>query len=71
MKRDVKRYAQWLQGRSDRIDGKGALSADGDYLDGYYSDPNSLAAIPDFLTPQTAAIIRRKYPETLRNRVSP
>ncbi len=57
------KYANWLQGQNDRLAGRGCLSANGRYLEGWYS-PN--ASCPEFLTPQQAADIRQQFPNILK-----
>ena len=49
-------YRAWLAGQSDRLNNKPCISTNGKYLDGWYS-PEKI--IPDFLTHDQAAIVRR------------
>ena len=46
-KRIRDRYQRWLAGKNDRLDGKPCASANGTYLDGWYSQDT---AHPEFLT---------------------
>lgn len=55
-KQKLKEYKVWLEGHSDRLTGQPCKSADGLYLDGWYS-PERI--IPDFLTHPEAAKLRR------------
>ena len=43
----LRQYKAWLQGQEDRRNGKGCLSANGKYLDGWYNPGQS---VPDFFT---------------------
>ncbi len=54
--RALKRYKNWLNGQKDRLDKAPCISNNGDYLDGFYSPD---AIIPDFLTQNEAADLRR------------
>lgn len=56
-----RRYENWLQGQEDRRSGRGCLSTNGTYLDGWY---NPKQDVPDFLTPQEAYAYRRAIRET-------
>jgi hypothetical protein len=49
-------YRWWLQGQSDRLAGKPSASANGRYLEGWYS-PERMH--PEFLTPNQAATLRK------------
>ena len=49
-------YRNWLQGQSDRLAGNPCVSTNGKYLEGFYQPD---AIIPDFLTPNEAAELRR------------
>jgi hypothetical protein len=60
----LQQYKRWLQGQEDKRNGKGCLSANGKYLDGYYN-PNQ--SVPDFLTlAETLAYHRAIARRTLR-----
>lgn len=60
----VQAYAQWYKGQKDRLQGKQCNFANGQhYLDGWYSP---FATIPDFLTQEQAANIRRDHEQLFR-----
>lgn len=46
-KQKLKEYKLWLEGQSDRINGRPCYSANGIYLDGFYAPDREY---PDFLT---------------------
>lgn len=55
--RKLSRYRRWRDGHMARLEGKPCAESNGDYLDGFYSPD---AIIPDFLTHNEAARLRRQ-----------
>ena len=60
-KEQAENYANWRKGLMDRLSGQPCRSANGKYLDGWYSPK---LVIPEFLTHKQASEIRRNHPKT-------
>ena len=59
----MRKYKVWLQGQEDRRNGKGCLSANGTYLDGWYNPDQS---VPDFFTIDELVAYRRALSQQQR-----
>ena len=55
----ARKYARWYKGQRDRLTGLPCASANGLYLDGWYSPERDY---PPFLLPEWAAELRKRFP---------